>query len=98
MQFGTLAGLLLVTIIKRDWLLRAATIIVGPVTRYAAKGVRRLVERIRPASCFPEIVIREGDGTVLGYVSGHSPIAAATASLGVSPRCCGPCCRCGGGG
>lgn len=88
MQFGTLAGPLLVAIaiaiFKRDWLLSAATIIVGLVTWFAAKGVKRLVERDRPASYMTEIVIREGDGTGLGYVSGHSAVAAATAIMAMA--------------
>ena len=88
MQFGTLAGPLLVAIaiaiFKRDWLMSAATIIVGLVTWFAAKGVKRLVERDRPASYLPEIVIREGDGSGLGYVSGHSAVAAATAVMAMA--------------
>ena len=88
MQFGTLAGPLLVAIaiaiFKRDWLMSAATIIVGLVTWFAAKGVKRLVERDRPASYLPEIVIREGDGSGLGYVSGHSAVAAATAVMAMT--------------
>ena len=88
MQFGTLGGPLLVAIaiaiFKRDWLLSAATIVVGLVTWFAAKGVKRLVERDRPASYLPEIVVREGDGTGLGYVSGHSAVAAATAVMAMA--------------
>ncbi|MGB9347916.1 MAG: phosphatase PAP2 family protein [Ilumatobacteraceae bacterium] len=88
MQFGTLAGPLLVAIaiaiFRRDWLLSAATMIVGLVTWFAAKGVKRLVERDRPASYMTEIVIREGDGTGLGYVSGHSAVAAATAVMAMA--------------
>ena len=88
MQLGTLAGPLLVAIaiafFRRDWLLSAATILVGVITWFAAKGVKRLVERDRPASYLPEIVIREGDGTGLGYVSGHSAVAAATAIMAMA--------------
>jgi len=88
MQFGTLGGPVLVAaaiaIFRRDWLLSAATVATGLVTWFAAKGVKRLVERGRPATYLPEIVIREGDGTGLGYVSGHSAVAAATAMMAMA--------------
>jgi membrane-associated phospholipid phosphatase len=88
MQFGTLAGPILVAIaiavFKRDWLLSGATVVTGLVAWFAAKGVKRLVERDRPASYLPEIIIREGDGTGLGYVSGHSAVAAASAIMAMA--------------
>ena len=88
MQFGTLGGPLLVAVaiavFRRDWLLSTATIGVGLVAWFAAKGVKRMVERDRPASYLPEILIREGDGTGLGYVSGHSALAAATAVMAMA--------------
>jgi len=88
MQFGTLGGPVLVAaaivIFRRDWLLSAATVATGLVTWFAAKGVKRLVERDRPATYLPEIFIREGDGTGLGYVSGHSAVAAATAMMAMA--------------
>ena len=88
MQFGTLGGPILVAVaiafFRRDWLLSAATFLVGVITWFAAKGVKRLVERDRPASYLPEIVIREGDGTGLGYASGHSAVAAATAIMAMA--------------
>ena len=88
MQSGTLAGPLVVAaaiaVFKRDWLLSGATVVVGLGSWFAAKGVKRLVERDRPASYLPEIVIREGDGTGLGYVSGHSAVAAATAIMAMA--------------
>ncbi len=88
MQFGTLGGPVLVAaaivIFRRDWLLSAATVVVGLVAWFAAKGVKRVVERDRPATYLPEIIIREGDGTGLGYVSGHSAVAAATAMMAMA--------------
>jgi membrane-associated phospholipid phosphatase len=88
MQLGTLVGPVLVAasilIFRRDRLLSAATIVVGLVAWFAAKGVKRLVERDRPASYMSEIIIREGDGTGLGYVSGHSAVAAATAVMAMA--------------
>lgn len=88
MQLGTLAGPAIVAVaiavFRRDWLLSIATIVVGIVTWFTAKGVKRVVERGRPASYMPEIIIREGDGAGLGYVSGHSAVAAATAVMAMA--------------
>jgi membrane-associated phospholipid phosphatase len=88
MQFGTLGGPILVAVaiavFTRDWLLSVATIAVGLVAWFAAKGVKRLVERDRPGSYLSEIIIREGDGTGLGYVSGHSAVAAASAVMAMA--------------
>ena len=99
MQLGTLAGPAIVAVaiavFRRDWLLSIATIVVGIVTWFTAKGVKRVVERGRPASYMPEIIIREGDGAGLGYVSGHSAVAAATAVMAMAalPRALATCSR-----
>jgi membrane-associated phospholipid phosphatase len=50
--------------------------ITGIVTWFAAKGVKDFVDRGRPRAYIPDIVVREGRGTGLGYVSGHSAVAA----------------------
>ena len=88
MQAGTLAGPILVAgaiaVFRRDWLLSGATVAAGLVSWFAAKGVKRLVERDRPAGYLPEIIIREGDGTGLGYVSGHSAVAATAAIMAMA--------------
>ena len=42
-----------------------------------AKGIKELFGRERPTAYLPEIIVREGDGSGLGYVSGHSAVAAA---------------------
>ena len=88
MQSGTLAGPILVAgaiaVFRRDWLLSGATVAAGLVSWFAAKGVKRLVERDRPTSYLPEIIIREGDGTGLGYVSGHSAVAATAAIMAMA--------------
>jgi len=85
MQAGTVGGPVVVAIaiavFKRDWLLSAGTVAAGLVAWFAAKGVKRIVERDRPASFTPELIVREGDGTGLGYVSGHSAVAASTAIM-----------------
>jgi undecaprenyl-diphosphatase len=85
MQFGTLAGPVLaavaIVVIRRDWWLSGATIVAGLVTWFGAKGIKRVVERDRPLTFLPGIDVREGDGTGLGYVSGHSAVAASAAVM-----------------
>lgn len=88
MQAGTLGGPIVVAAsiasFKRDWLLSAATVAAGLVAWFGAKGVKRIVERDRPLTYLPEVVIREGDGTGLGYVSGHSAVAASAAIMAMA--------------
>lgn len=88
MQLGTLGGPILVAIgiavFRRDWLLSSATVLAGLVAWFSAKGVKRLVERDRPLGFLPEIIIREGDGGGLGYVSGHSAVAATAAVMAIA--------------
>jgi len=85
MQFGTLGAPILVAlaiaVCRRDLVLSGAVVTTGVVTWFAAKGVKRLVERDRPRSYLPEIIVREGDGSGLGYVSGHSAVAASAAIM-----------------
>lgn len=92
MQMGTLlapivvaAGLLFMT---RDRLLAATTLLLGLTTWFAAKGVKELFGRGRPPEYLPDIDVRDGTGTGLGFVSGHSSVAAATAVvvIAVVPR------------
>jgi undecaprenyl-diphosphatase len=88
MQLGTLAGPLIVAagiaLFRRDWLLSAATVAAGLTAWFGAKGVKRLVERDRPRTYLPEIIIREGDGTGLGFISGHSAVAATAAVMAMA--------------
>ena len=88
MQAGTLGGPIAVAaaiaLFRRDWLLSGATIVAGLVAWFGAKGVKRVVERDRPLTYLPEVVIREGDGTGLGYVSGHSAVAASAAIMAMA--------------
>ncbi len=88
MQFGTLGGPILVAaalgVFRRDWWLGGATIVSGVVTWFAAKGVKELVDRGRPGAYLSEINIREGTGTGLGYISGHSAVAACAAVMAMS--------------
>ena len=85
MQLGTLGGPLVVAaailIFRRDLVLSSAVVLTGLVTWFAAKGVKRLVERGRPLTYLPDITVREGDGTGLGFISGHSAVAASAAIM-----------------
>jgi undecaprenyl-diphosphatase len=85
MQMGTFAGPLivaaLIAIFRRDLVLSAAVVLTGLVTWFAAKGVKKMVERGRPLTYLPDIVVREGDGTGIGYISGHSAVAASAAIM-----------------
>ena len=85
MQLGTLAAPIIVAvpivIFRRDLVLGAAVMVTGVVTWFAAKGVKKIVERDRPLSYLPEILVREGDGSGLGYISGHSAVAASAAIM-----------------
>lgn len=63
----------------------AANIVVAGLGAWAvAKGVKELFGRERPLAHIAEIAVREGDGSGLGYVSGHSAVAAACATCVVA--------------
>lgn len=85
MQMGTIAGPVIVAvsivIFRRDLVLGAATVVTGLLTWFAAKWVKQLVERDRPLTYLPGIIVREGDGSGLGYISGHSAVAASAAIM-----------------
>jgi len=85
MQLGSLGGPFVVSlgigVFKRDWALSAATVVAGAVTWFSAKGIKRLVGRGRPLQLISDLVVREGDGSGLGYVSGHAAVAACTATM-----------------
>lgn len=85
MQLGTLGAPIVaaggILVIGRDRLLAAATLLTGVFTWFAAKAVKEVFERGRPLQYLPEIDVREGSGTGLGFISGHSAVAAATAMM-----------------
>jgi glycosyltransferase 2 family protein len=85
MQMGTFGGpiivAVLIAIFRRDLVLSAAVVVTGTLTWFAAKGVKKMVERGRPLTYLPEITVREGDGTGIGYISGHSAVAASAAIM-----------------
>jgi membrane-associated phospholipid phosphatase len=82
MQAGTVAGPIVAAVVlalrSRDRWLAVVTALTGLATWFAAKWIKSLVERGRPLAYLPGIEVREGKGTGLGYVSGHSAVAACT--------------------
>ena len=72
-----------IVVIKRDWLLGALVVATGIFTWLAAKGVKRLVHRDRPLSYLPDVVVRDGDGSGLGFISGHSAVAASAIVMAI---------------
>jgi undecaprenyl-diphosphatase len=85
MQLGTLAAPVLVAlgilIFKRDRLLAATTVVVGLVSWFGAKLIKQWVERGRPIEYLPNINVREGTGTGLGFISGHSAVVASSVAV-----------------
>ena len=78
-----------VYLLARDRALAIATLAAGVAAWFLAKGVKRVVGRDRPLTFLPDIDVREGDGTGLGFVSGHSAVTAALAVcvvVAVPPR------------
>jgi glycosyltransferase 2 family protein len=65
----------------RKWLVAGSIVVAGVVAWLAAKGVKEMVGRDRPLTYLSDIIVRDGDGVGLGYVSGHSAVAAATATV-----------------
>jgi undecaprenyl-diphosphatase len=93
MQLGTIAAPLLVAVAiwiwRRDQALAIGAVVAGFVAWFGAKAVKRTVERGRPLEYLAELDVREGTGTGLGFVSGHSAVAAASAvvlAAAVPPR------------
>lgn len=93
MQLGTVAAPAGVAVaigtFRRDVALAAGALCAGLAAWFGAKGIKAVVERSRPLELIPGIDVREGSGTGLGFISGHSAVAAATAVVacaGLPPR------------
>jgi undecaprenyl-diphosphatase len=63
---------------RRDLVHGVGIVVVGVAAWFVAKWVKSVVERGRPLQYLPGVEVREGAGTGLGYISGHSAVAAAT--------------------
>ena len=81
MQGGTLFApfvvALAIGLIRRDWFVAGVVVVVGVMTWFGAQGVKRIVGRERPIAFIADLHVREGTGSGLGYLSGHSAMAAA---------------------
>jgi glycosyltransferase 2 family protein len=93
MQLGMLIVALVVAIVigivRRDWFLAVAMIVATVATWVLTKGVKDIVDRRRPAVYIPDVNVREGSGSELGFFSGHAALAATTivmAMAAVPPR------------
>ena len=91
MQLGTVWAPVVVGIAAAwwyGWRRGLAIVVSGVAAWFLAKVVKDIVERGRPLEYLPEINVREGSGTGLGFVSGHSAVAFATATalMWVLPR------------
>ena len=92
MQAGTLwcpfVVALVIGFVRRDWFVAGVVVVVGVVTWLGAQAVKQLVQRERPIAFIHDLHVREGTGSELGYLSGHSAMAAAMAvvALTVVPR------------
>lgn len=64
---------------RRDPALGAAVAGCGLGAWYAAKAIKRVVQRGRPSAFLPETRVRERDSSGLGYASGHAAVSAALA-------------------
>ena len=91
MQMGNLFGPIVIGIgaaYVYGWRRGLAVVVSGVGAWFLAKFVKDLVSRGRPLEFIPSIDVREGKGTGLGFVSGHTAVAfaIATALLPVLPR------------
>ncbi len=92
MQLGTLlapGALALAALLwRKDDAVAVAAAGAGLVAWFGAKLAKEVVERERPLAFLPGLDIRDGDGTGLGYPSGHAAVAATTAvvALALLPR------------
>jgi membrane-associated phospholipid phosphatase len=80
MQLGNLAVVpasALVAAVFRRWRLAAGLLLAGAGTYYAAKVVKGIVVRGRPAGLLDDVVIRGTAALGRGFVSGHAAVVAA---------------------
>jgi len=86
-QIGSLVGSLLVVattaVVTRKPRLTAAALLAGQGAYWGAKVVKHVASRARPVDVVARVRVRER-ATGLGYVSGHSAVAFALATVLVS--------------
>jgi len=85
MQLGSLLGLVLVAALAGMWAgstrIGVATLAGGLTAWFAAKAVKSMVGRDRPLAYIDTTIVREGDGMGMGFVSGHTAVAFALATV-----------------
>lgn len=85
MQLGTLLAPLILAVVvgvfRRDWVLAGCVVLAGLLAWFGAREVKDAVGRGRPREYIPDLVVRDGAGRGLGYLSGHSAVAAATLTV-----------------
>jgi len=90
MQLGSFFAPIVIGILAAyvyGWRRGLAVIVSGVGAWFLAKFVKDVVSRERPLAFIPTIDVREGEGSGLGFVSGHTAVAfaIATALLPVLP-------------
>jgi undecaprenyl-diphosphatase len=83
MQLGTIWSPIVIGVVAGfvyGWRRGFAVVVSGAGAWFLAKYVKNIVERGRPLHFIPDIDVREGKGTGLGFVSGHTAVAFAVAT------------------
>jgi undecaprenyl-diphosphatase len=83
MQLGTIWSPIVIGVVAGfvyGWKRGLAVVLSGAGAWFLAKYVKNIVERGRPLHFIPDIDVREGKGTGLGFVSGHTAVAFAVAT------------------
>jgi len=85
MQLGTVGAPLVVGAVlyawRRERVLGVSVAATGLATWFGAKAVKDVIRRGRPLQYLPDVIVREGAGTGLGYISGHAATVGATAVM-----------------
>jgi membrane-associated phospholipid phosphatase len=83
MQFGSVVAVYVcaaVALAYRRYRLTLALLLAGTAAWWAAKGVKALFDRPRPADILSGVELRHAPTEGLGFVSGHASVATALAA------------------
>ena len=85
MQLGNFLAVPVVAIAALVWTRRIRVgldlVLAGTTAWFLARIVKELIVRQRPAELLTDVILRGPPATGLGYVSGHSAVAAALATV-----------------
>ena len=85
MQLGNFIAVPVVALVALAWTRRFRIgldlMLAGTAAWFLARVVKELIVRQRPAELLGEVILRGPPATGLGYVSGHSAVAAALATV-----------------